>query len=275
MKKALFFIMSSIVAMTTMAKEQQSAVTDANIRGVLLELSDPHEPPFDENDEPTGLDRIVVLQNYIDNTKIPLERMARILEDMIRERLPLLEKLPDDPARVEYGNNPIFVYNLINKLKVCHGTNTLALLKECAMCEDSNIRRNAAESYIYVTQGGDDGIQFLRDFFAKENTPDSDKYYLIHWGLKNGVIKRLKEKNKTDEVMKLEAFIREVETGKIVEDEKLPVKKDAPIAPPPTIEAPEKPATEPDAQSPSRTWLWVIGVCVVIIGGMAVRRKKP
>jgi len=131
----------------------------------------------------------------------------------------------------------VHIVDLLPMLEVLPDYDMLPILKECALSKNDRVRATAS-------------------VIAKKN------------------IASLEEKKQTADAEKFIAFITEVETGKIIEDEKPPVKNDAPIVPPPKIEVPEKPATEANAQSPSRTWLWGIGVCVVIVGGIAVWRKK-
>jgi len=74
--------------------------------------------------------------------KIHPERMARLLEEIIRERLSDMEKAEGDGKNTPMRN----VCSALQQLKDFHNAGTLALLRECVLSTNALIRHNAVRA---------------------------------------------------------------------------------------------------------------------------------
>ena len=288
MKKVLALITLGI-AIVAMAQEQQP-IDDATLKMFILqELCSGHHPPFetDENGMPIPVG-LPTAEGIAKGHNIPRERMARILEEMLRDNLPALERGVLDAIEVS---------PLIWELQTFHNANTLALLEECAMSSDKNVRDNAIVSYISIAKA--ESIPFLRKAFAEGRVHHS-------WGIYNhleGITQDLKSNGKTDDAEKFYAFLKEMtqaeqnpfsvkkiedilhanadasqnnarQANTIYTNQGPPVKDDTQRILPPRTEAPENPATETSGRKPNHAMLWGIAVAAAVIGGTAVWRKR-
>ena len=127
--------------------------------------------------------------------------MARVLEELVREELSTLEKAQGVEKQVCEG----FISTLVQQFKYFHGADTPALVKECALILGD---RSTVEDYITLSGGGGDSVFLLRDFIARGDTKDFDRYPLYE--CLGNFIPQLTGKGQTADVDKILAFMKEM-----------------------------------------------------------------
>ena len=209
MKKLLTTLL--IAAASMMAQEATQGITlDKNgLKKLILdEFCSGHAPPeeFDEDGnfipyhKPTP-------QEFANDLHIPPEGMVMLLEEIIRERLPALQQAA--AAKEErYNNIAIEILGTVNMLKIFHGPNTLALLKDCVQTKDSGINRNATETYIHLLGGKGDTVPFLHNVIEKKSLDGYDRR-MLYKNL-NEVVLKLQQANQNDDMDKLHGFMLEM-----------------------------------------------------------------
>jgi len=182
--------------------------------------------------------------------------MARVLEELIREQLSALETAEGEPYRT--ASNRIMM--LVQDLAIYPSTNTLALLRECAMIRDDLSRApitfislaQIMAAKTYATVAGVESIPFLREAIEK------------------GYINRPSDISEITALLK-EMEAKKTENGEVTQNKTLE-KSDIPVVPPPKTVVPEKSETETVEQKSSHLWLWGIGVIIIVVGGVVVWR---
>ena len=201
MKKALTLVALNLATITIIGEEQKRQVDDAHLKvTITYELCSGHHPPIemDENGEeipyefPTAAD-IAKMFNVSSN------RMARVLEEMVRENLIAFEANPDVYTALK-------VFPLITELQTFHSTNSIALLQKSVMVNHDIISENAIETYAIIA--GTKSIPFFRETIKKERL-DSALHNRITQHLQKAVVK-LEEKKQTADAEKITAFLKEM-----------------------------------------------------------------
>ena len=173
-------------------------IEDAALKEMIFrEVCNTHVPPVDQR--PQGWSRLTT-QDLADWYKIPAERMARVLEELIREKLAEQEMLGKDRDTLV----SLKVSAAIRQLKGFHGPNTLALLRECAFSPEMPVSHRAVETYITILGGGGDSAAFLREVYAKGRFPNMGTQF---YRLLNDTVEKLKEQGRNDDVEKLHTFM--------------------------------------------------------------------
>ena len=203
MKKWLTTLAITITITTTIMIAQEKPISDEELKKNLVVIfGDDHAPPleYDENG-----DLIVYPEPSMDDSQndhgISSERMTRIIEEIIRERLPLLP----EAKGYKYVNLALEISGAARSLLTYHGPDTLALLKECVQTKNELICRSAIETYITLQEGEGDSVSFLRE--ATEKKCLYHKYLLRQFLEK--IITTLKEKKKDEVVESYHVFLLE------------------------------------------------------------------
>gem|GEM_PF-2549604 len=192
MKKALVMTLG-VATISLMAQEQQKEADDATLKGLILNfVCDTHEPPLDEQKE-EGWRRPTV-QDVAAWHDVSPERMTRVLEELVRERLSDMKEAKGDRKTIAHTD----VHILLQAFKTFHGINTLALLRECALSYGFH---SAVESYVHILGGGGDSADFLQEVQAKGYIPTNRLFYNF---LRDTAI-NLREKKQNDEAEKFYA----------------------------------------------------------------------
>ena len=199
MKKLLITLAITTVATTMMAQER-SYNDDELKKFIILFFCDSHVPPleYDENGDEI-LHPAPSIKNFATAQKISPERMIKFIEEIIRERLPMLQKLTGD----KYNISVVEISRAVSLLQTFHGPNSLALLKECVQTKDDLIRQSAIETYILIQEGEGDSVSFLRE--VNEMNGLYHRYSFCQF--LEGIINDLKEKNKNEVVDDYHAFL--------------------------------------------------------------------
>jgi hypothetical protein len=202
MKKSLFLIALAYIATSMFAQEQQKSWSDAELKEIILAMfCTDHTPPIENDENGNPIERYrPTIQDVANKLEITPEQMARVVEEMIRERLPVVEKNEDNFAT--YMAKLQFEV-CIPMLETFHNANSLALLKECALLEDKTIRDTAIMSYAAIA--GADSIPFLREALAEGRIK-------LRWHFDRRleeIATRLREKNNIEDADKFIAFINE------------------------------------------------------------------
>jgi len=134
--------------------------------------------------------------------------MARVLEEIVRERLSYMEKAEGD-AKIRPRSE---ISITLRQLKDFHDPNTLELLKECTVAsKDDRIRRIAILTHIEITSGDEDTVAFLRGVIAEGRLSGLSRYEIYRFlgGDKDrsSFLAELKAKNKNDNMEKLLVFM--------------------------------------------------------------------
>ena len=222
MKRTLLAIVLGILTFVTMAQEKNTDRQEI-FRVPFKSLSERDHPPSEvelkgmlyargtwERQRISTSIRLWTAKDIADEYVIPYERMTEIVEDMIRKRLanPENKRRPENehPGQESRGDeDPSVLYYLVMDLRLLHGTNTLALLKECTLYPDSGVQGNAIVTYIRILEGGGDSVPFLRESIAKGLLPEGISFYYFF----PDFIAKLKEKGQTEDVEKLHGFMLE------------------------------------------------------------------
>ena len=198
MKKVVGLIVLGITIATAIAQAQQ---TDAEmLQKLIVYTCNSYHP---NHTQPADARKRIL------ESGIPQERVTEILEGIVRENLPVLEKLweeklprfssgiSDSYLRAQYAVcDPIFM------LREFPGPNTLALFRECASFIDHAVSLTAIETYIAL-EGGD-SVPFLKELLEKNITWNS--WLAQHL---RGVIRDLKKQGRDEDVEKFHAFLLE------------------------------------------------------------------
>jgi len=200
MKKTLTILTMVITtAFTTMIAQEHLYNDEQMKRFIIMFFCDGHAPPlkYDENGNFIPY-KVATALDWANGNKIPHERMLKLIEEIIRERLPILRGVEDEKYDLLEE-----VIAAIELLKIFHGPNTLALLKECAQIKDSWISLSIAETYILIQEEEGDSISFLKELKETNNFPDKYAFCLFI----EDIIADLKEKNKNEAVENYLAFL--------------------------------------------------------------------
>jgi len=141
--------------------------------------------------------------------KIPPERMAKILEEIIREGLSDMEKAEGD-AKTSPSHQ---VSAALRQLKDFRSPNTLKLIKECAIVsKNDRIRCTAVQAYIENANRDGGIVDFLREVVTEGHLSGMSRYEVYQSlggivGYKEGFLTELKVKNKNDDAEKLLVFM--------------------------------------------------------------------
>ena len=192
MKKALLVVLSMIAIAAT---AQNKRIEDTRLKALIIQdVCD----VFDPNHRPKGWVRPTV-QDMAERFSIPTERMARVLEEIIRESLDSIEKAEGKrPPSARY-----VIYVILRQLKDFRTPDTLDLLRECALSTDAWVCYSAAEIYITFLEGGGDSAAFLQKVHSKGLFPEESRFF----DFLQGIIEKLKEKGQNDDVEKLHAVM--------------------------------------------------------------------
>ena len=275
MKKPLKLIMLAAVVITTTAQEQLPPIDDATVKGFIRDCSDGH---LDDGIPPIMNRTEDLLLRY----DISKERIAKILEEMIREELPVVEAKPLE--RDDFVFDAIYLNNYINDLAIFHNANTLALLKECVMSKDSGVRFAAVRAYVSIA--GAESIPFVREFLAGDRLSVGVRYSLVEEFLPK-IYLRLRAENKTADAEKFMELLKEFGIPEPQEPPKVEEPTHSITTPPnpePTpltiIDEAEQPIQkippeQPEKPSTTKTFLWLSVIALLaIIGGGVVWWKK-
>lgn len=199
MEKLLTLLTLTAVAVSVLAQEEQKTISDKELKNIIPDaLCDWHMPPMDEVIQ-TGW-RPPTIQDVANWHKVPPEQMASVLEEIIRERLPILEKREDNNMTRRTATQ---ARTCISALEVFHSANTLALLKECVLSSDGSIRDNAVISYVTIARAT--SIPFIQRAFAEGRVNNS---WLVYTRVED-VIAELKKENKTADVERFSVFLKD------------------------------------------------------------------
>jgi len=167
MKKAMFIVLS-LVTVRVMSQKDDEQAEDAVLKGIILqEVYDTHMPPLDEV-EATGW-RPATVKDFASH--LPTERVAKLLEELVQDRLSALEKAEAEGGKDQHAYNDVHI--LFQEFKDFHGTNTLAFIRECVLshgdCMLSYVYGfdSALESYIHILGDEGDSTSFLEEANAK------------------------------------------------------------------------------------------------------------
>ena len=194
MKKALTLFTLAIICAMTMAQERR--LDDDTLKRRIFRAYDGHLDPADE--EGLTFHHKPEPPELANEYGISHERMARVLEEMIREHLPQLT----DKKTGGYGSPFIVLRGLLKNLETYQSANTLALLKECATSVNRDTRYHAVKTY--ATIAGVESIPpLLEAIEAKRFTTEQGDFY----GLLGKVVEELNEKNRDNDVEKILIFM--------------------------------------------------------------------
>ena len=201
MKKMITLILTAI-AITTMAQEQPNLMDDGKLKNLILtKLCDGHVPPemVDENGN-LIIETRPTAGSLAKEHNISAERMVRMLEEIIRERFPIIEKgeSNDTTRMARYETR-----TCVTMLGEFPNTRTLELLKEFAKSKEISVCGGAIKTYVSIVR--EDSIPYLREVFSEGRVPIGWAIY----NLFNDIIFKLKEENKTTEVEKILTFLQE------------------------------------------------------------------
>jgi len=227
MKKALFVTLN-VIAVCVTAQEQQAEgeaktpwvmtfggvmpardkpIEDEALKVVFLrEVCNRHEPPL--NQRPSGWRRFT-MQDLVGWYNVPSERMARVLEEIVRERLSYMEKVEGDAKITPRHQTSV----ALRHLKDFQSPNTLELFKECAVVsKDDRVRCVAVQAYIEVANRDGGIVDFLREVVTEGHLSGMSRYEVYQSlggivGYKEGLLAELKAKNKNDDVETLLNFM--------------------------------------------------------------------
>ena len=194
-KKAVCLAALLGIANVTIAQGQPDDETLKRAIGIILEEASWDDLPTDPEY------RFTTMQDIADKHKASPEQMTRVLEEFVREELSTLEKAQGVEKQVCEG----FISTLVQQFNHFHGPDTPALVKECALILGD---RSTVEDYITLSGGGGDSVFLLRDFIARGDTKDFDRYPLYE--CLGNFIPQLTGKGQTADVDKILAFMKEM-----------------------------------------------------------------
>jgi len=194
-KKAVCLAALLGIANVTIAQEPPDDETLKRAIGIILVEASWDDLPTDPEY------RFTTIQDIADKHKASPEQMTRVLEELVREELSTLEKAQGVEKQVCEG----FISTLVQQFSHFHGPDTPALVKECALIFGD---RSTVEDYITLSGGGGDSVFLLRDFIARGDTKDFDRYPLYE--RLGNFIPQLTGKGQTADVDKILAFMKEM-----------------------------------------------------------------
>ena len=197
MKKTLTLTVLSAFALAVMAQEQQ--MDDERLKGLILRQLCSGRVPYMEAGAP--IRPLPTAESIAKAHNISNERMTKVLEEIVRENLPAIKN---------GTGRTLNVFPLIQNMQIFHGTNTVALLKECMATPldpiHDSIFRDAVETYVVIA--GAESIPFFREAIENKRLDEKRRSFVyVHLEIATD---KLKEKNKTDDVEKINAFIKEM-----------------------------------------------------------------
>jgi len=200
MKRVLLMTLT-VVTLTAAAQEQRTVqerlADDTVLKEVIFQrvCNTPIDRP------PLGWRRSTV-QEVARLGNIPPERMTRVLEEIVRERLADLGKADDSKK----WDAPIVIRTILDQMSKFgfHGSDTPALLWECAKTADGDICEATAKAYLDISEGGEDSADFLRETLGRER---GLRTRLKIYEALNNTLAKLKEKDRRDDLEKLQALM--------------------------------------------------------------------
>jgi hypothetical protein len=156
---------------------------------------------------PLSLSTSERIENIAKSFNVSYERMAKILEEMVRDNLSAFENGTGQARSV---------FPLIPAIQIFHGTNTVSLLKESIMSKDYHIFRNSMETYIVIA--GAESIPFLHKVIAEREINIKNRQS-FDASMQKALMK-LTENNKTNDVAKITAFFNEIKQAEQPKNEK-------------------------------------------------------
>jgi len=108
------------------------------------------------------------------DNNIPSEQMTRVLEGMVRDGLAVEEKRARGEEPYIYFSDGSLIGS-IHHLKDFHGTNTVALLKECITNSHHNVSLYGMLAYVRIE--GTNAIPFLREVIGQERVQSSSRRF--------------------------------------------------------------------------------------------------
>jgi len=139
------------------------------------------------------------MRRLVEATGIPHERVINALEDMILRTLSAIE---EDESKIA----SVGISGVMPLLEAFPDHDILPIVKECLKSKSSHIRRTALESYASVK--GAKSLPLLRDALAKKSLTDNDSDFLYRHLSRISI--DLKMENKTNDVEKINAFLKEM-----------------------------------------------------------------
>jgi len=143
---------------------------------------------------------VVFAKELMRAIEIPRERQIRVLEGMVREGLSALEK--DKAASVRWDTS----YDVLPLLETIPSYDALPIVKECLKSKSEDIRYNATKTY--VNMKGVESIPLLREVIEQEKLTETSRLRLYEH--LNRVSIGLRMENKTNDVEKINAFLKEM-----------------------------------------------------------------
>ena len=196
-------------------------VSTASIAMMAQEQPMAQEKPMDDETKATVRRQIIMrcrahekqgpladfVRGVAHNHGISHEQMAGVLEELILEKLPVVGPPPEEETRETRDHTVNFfdLANSIGMLTVVQGTNTLAVLKECTLSKNRNIRYNAVR--VYVSIAGAESIPFLRETLAAGRISNLSSYAFEE--LLQKTADSLEEKGQSADAKKIRDFLPE------------------------------------------------------------------
>ena len=288
------------------AQEQLKTLNVAELKQLLLlDRIGNHPPPIEEDEHGKVIDsgwKPLTAQDIVDRGGIYPEQMARVLEEVIREYLPLAEQFkgisfePHQTAEQRERDYKLSealgdVCFAIFSLADFHTVDSPVLLKECILSQNRNIRKNAIFSYAMIA--GAEAIPYFRELIKDGHFSGRWVYFVFYLRLEEIALK-FNNTNKAADFEKFITFLKELEdseyplpTVNVTPQDNTEKTNDNPLntplpESPPSIfvDATEQPAQDTPPPKLEKTsankniFGFIFVVLLAIIGGMVVWSKK-
>jgi len=158
MKKIIKLTVMSVIIVATMAQGQMSdefrkmLQNDEFVKNSINKiLCSGHVPPIELDENGKVIPYIFpTAESFAKSRNIPPERMTRLLNELLRENIAILEKVMQSnigkdewKARNDYNFAALGVFPLFKTLETFHNKDTIVLLNECLQSPNERIRNEA------------------------------------------------------------------------------------------------------------------------------------
>ena len=173
MKKPITLIVSTIVSTAMFAQEQPVIMDDTLLKQIVFTMLRPRFINLYHDVDPDGnpLSRPTA-ESLAKENNISHEQMTRVLETIVRENLSAINNGKGS------ANN---VFPFIKAMQMFHGSNTVALLKECMATpvepKHDRIFQTAVETYLVIE--GAESISILREIITERNIKRKSQQIII------------------------------------------------------------------------------------------------
>ena len=200
MKKTSLLISLGLSALLMPMPSLASGIDQRPWMAEIFALAD-IPPPYKVLRKESGGTTLLTL-TYEVPTNAPPERIAKALATFIRGQLPALT---DKKEGVNAYNK---ISLAMNMLKTYHVADSLALLDECILSANDDVRSMAIDAYVIIV--GLDTAPLFREIFEKyKSLTGIGIRERLYKDLESATVK-LKAENKTNDVAKLNAFVKEM-----------------------------------------------------------------